>query len=218
MTFPDKTMYPVASTNVADLENLMGVYLDAVLHPAIYDRPRIFEQEGWHLEADDSGRAPLQRRGLQRDEGRPLRPRRRPLPGARPPALPRHRLRTRVRRQPTRHPALTYEAFLDSHARHYALPNSYTILYGDLDIDRELAFYRRAVPLRGRRRARPPNPLEPQAPARARREVPMATDRQQLASGSPTCWERRRTARASSPSTSFSTPCADQTRPRSSAA
>ena len=40
LTFPDKTMYPVASTNTADLENLMGVYLDAVLHPAIYNRPR----------------------------------------------------------------------------------------------------------------------------------------------------------------------------------
>ena len=50
LTFPDKTMYPVASTNTADLENLMDVYLDAVLQPAIYKRPRIFEQEGWHLE------------------------------------------------------------------------------------------------------------------------------------------------------------------------
>ena len=48
LTFADKTMYPVASTNTADLENLMDVYLDAVLHPAIYHRPRIFEQEGWH--------------------------------------------------------------------------------------------------------------------------------------------------------------------------
>ena len=55
LTFPDKTMYPVASTNTADLENLMGVYLDAVLHPAIYHRRRIFEQEGWHLEAADDG-------------------------------------------------------------------------------------------------------------------------------------------------------------------
>ena len=50
LTFPDKTMYPVASTNEQDLENLMDVYLDAVLHPAIYHRPRIFEQEGWHTE------------------------------------------------------------------------------------------------------------------------------------------------------------------------
>ena len=33
----------------------MSVYLDAVLHPAIYKRKRIFEQEGWHLEADEQG-------------------------------------------------------------------------------------------------------------------------------------------------------------------
>ena len=44
LTFPDKTMYPVASTNDRDLENLMDIYLDAVLHPAIYRRQRIFEQ------------------------------------------------------------------------------------------------------------------------------------------------------------------------------
>ena len=50
MTFPDKTMYPVASTNGQDLLNLMDVYLDAVLHPAIYHKRAIFEQEGWHYE------------------------------------------------------------------------------------------------------------------------------------------------------------------------
>ena len=50
MTFPDKTMYPVASTNDQDLLNLTDVYLDAVLHPAIYRKRAIFEQEGWHYE------------------------------------------------------------------------------------------------------------------------------------------------------------------------
>ena len=50
MTFPDKTLYPVASTNDQDLLNLADVYLDAVLHPAIYHKRAIFEQEGWHYE------------------------------------------------------------------------------------------------------------------------------------------------------------------------
>ncbi len=54
MTFSDKTMYPVASTNEQDLLNLMDVYLDAVLHPAIYKKRAIFEQEGWHLELKDT--------------------------------------------------------------------------------------------------------------------------------------------------------------------
>lgn len=50
MTFPDKTMYPVASTNDHDLLNLTDVYLDAVFHPAIYEKETIFQQEGWHYE------------------------------------------------------------------------------------------------------------------------------------------------------------------------
>ena len=176
MTFPDKTMYPVASTNVADLENLMGVYLDAVLHPAIYDRPRIFEQEGWHLEADDAGELSYngvvfnEMKGalsdpddvLYQELGRSL------FPdtcyghesGGNPRAIP----------------ALTYEAFLDSHARHYALANSYTILYGDLDVDRELAFIDERFRGAAERGAGAPNPLDLQAPVRAeRRVVPMAT-------------------------------------------
>ena len=51
MTFPDKTMYPVASTNMTDLMNLTDVYMDAVFHPNIYHNQNIFKQEGWHLEA-----------------------------------------------------------------------------------------------------------------------------------------------------------------------
>ena len=50
MTYPDKTMYPVASTNDADFRNLMNVYLDAVFYPNIYREEKIFRQEGWHYE------------------------------------------------------------------------------------------------------------------------------------------------------------------------
>ena len=52
MTYPDKTIYPVATTNEQDLYNLMDVYLDAVFNSAIYTKPTIFEQEGWHYELD----------------------------------------------------------------------------------------------------------------------------------------------------------------------
>lgn len=48
-TFPDKTCYPVASTNEQDFYNLVDVYLDAVFHPRISED--IFRQEGWHVEA-----------------------------------------------------------------------------------------------------------------------------------------------------------------------
>ncbi|WP_273397667.1 insulinase family protein [Thermophilibacter mediterraneus] len=176
MTFPDKTMYPVASTNVADLENLMGVYLDAVLHPAIYARPRIFEQEGWHLEVDDDGA--LSYNGVVFNE----------MKGAL--SDPEDVLYQELSRalfpdtayghesggNPRAIPTLTYEAFLDAHARHYALSNSYTVLYGDLDIDRELAFVDERFRAATDRGAGAPNPLLLQAPVRpARRVVTMAT-------------------------------------------
>ncbi len=49
-TYPDKTVYPVASTNLKDFYNLIDVYLDAVLHPSI--TPYTLMQEGWHYELD----------------------------------------------------------------------------------------------------------------------------------------------------------------------
>ena len=52
MTYPDKTVYPVASCNDKDFQNLMHVYLDAVFYPNIYKEPKIFEQEGWHYEME----------------------------------------------------------------------------------------------------------------------------------------------------------------------
>ena len=56
MTFPDKTFYPVASRNDKDFVNLMRVYLDAVFYPAVYTKPEIFYQEGWHYELDSEGK------------------------------------------------------------------------------------------------------------------------------------------------------------------
>ncbi|MEG0505327.1 MAG: hypothetical protein RR547_11830, partial [Raoultibacter sp.] len=67
MTFPDKTIYPVASTNEQDLLNLMDVYMDAVFNPAIYERRAIFEQEGWHFEID-SADEPLRYNGVVYNE------------------------------------------------------------------------------------------------------------------------------------------------------
>lgn len=51
-TYPDRTCYPVASTNTADFYNLVDVYLDAVFHPNCLKDERTFAQEGWHLELD----------------------------------------------------------------------------------------------------------------------------------------------------------------------
>ena len=167
LTFSDKTMYPVASTNTADLENLMGVYLDAVLHPAIYDRPRIFEQEGWHLEVEGEGAdAKLAYNGVVFNE----------MKGAL--SDPDDVLYQALSRSlypdtaygfesggnPRAIPTLTYEKFLETHARHYNLANSYTVLFGDMDIDRELAFIDGHFARARERDAGAPNPLKLQAP------------------------------------------------------
>ena len=53
MTYPDKTVYPVASCNDVDFKNIMDVYMDAVFYPDIYNKPQIFKQEGWHYELEN---------------------------------------------------------------------------------------------------------------------------------------------------------------------
>ena len=59
MTYPDKTIYPVASCNDADFQNLMHVYLDAVFYPNIYEKEAVFCQEGWHYELPEEGELSL---------------------------------------------------------------------------------------------------------------------------------------------------------------
>ena len=179
LTFPDKTMYPVASTNTADLENLMGVYLDAVLHPAIYNRPRIFEQEGWHLEVEGEGAdARLSYNGVVFNEMKgalsdPDDVLYQSLSSA---LFPDTAYGFESGGNPRAIPGLTYEKFLEAHARHYDLANSYTVLYGDLDIERELAFIDKRFTEACRRDAGAPNPLTLQAPVTPeRRVVRMAT-------------------------------------------
>ena len=177
LTFPDKTMYPVASTNEQDLMNLMDVYLDAVLHPNIYHRPRIFEQEGWHYEQEEEG-APLTYNGVVLNE----------MKGAYsdPDEVLMEALNHRLfpdtcygfesGSNPRAIPQLTYEEFLRTHARHYNLPNSYTVLYGDLDIHHVLTFLGERFLGAETRDAGEPNELALQAPVKTGLEqVTMAT-------------------------------------------
>lgn len=163
MTFPDKTMYPVASTNDQDLMNLMDVYLDAVLHPAIYRKRAIFEQEGWHyelaadMEADEGdsiagdavaateasdGSARLVLNGVVYNEmkGALSDPNSVLYDALQAALFPDTAYRFESGGTPRAIPDLDYEQFLDEHARHYRLNNSYLTLYGDVDAKRMLAF------------------------------------------------------------------------------
>ncbi|MBE6468684.1 MAG: peptidase M16 [Coriobacteriaceae bacterium] len=149
MTYPDKTVYPVASTNEQDLLNLMDVYMDAVLNPAIYTKPSIFEQEGWHLELDvpegaaaSDPASKLRYNGVVYNEMKgALSDPMSVLDDAVAAALfPDTAYACESGGDPRHIPDLTYQAFLDNHARHYNLANSYITLYGDLDVARVLAF------------------------------------------------------------------------------
>lgn len=179
MTFPDKTMYPVASTNERDLENLMDVYLDAVLHPAIYQRPRIFEQEGWHYElAGEGDDAQLMYNGVVFNEmkGAFSDPDEIVFDQVSRALFPDTPYRFVSGGDPHSIPQLSYEQFVDTHARHYNLANSYTILYGDLDIERELAFINKRFEQAVDRGVGKPNALPMQAPIQAGlSQVKMAT-------------------------------------------
>ena len=156
MTYPDKTIYPVATTNEQDLYNLMDVYLDAVFNPAIYTKPTIFEQEGWHYELDlpegaegegDDSSASL-REGTLRYNGVVFNEMKGALSdpmsvlddAVNAALYPDTAYAHESGGDPRAIPALTYEQFLDTHARHYNPSNSYITLYGDLDVDRALAF------------------------------------------------------------------------------
>lgn len=207
MTYPDKTIYPVATTNEQDLYNLMDVYLDAVFNPAIYTKPTIFEQEGWHYELDlpegtesegDGSPASL-REGTLRYNGVVFNEMKGALSdpmsvlddAVNAALYPDTAYAHESGGDPRAIPALTYEQFLNTHARHYNPSNSYITLYGDLDVDRALAFlderYLSQSSAAGRRMdaavaagedpsALAPNPLDVQAPVTCEyKRVEMAT-------------------------------------------
>lgn len=182
MTFPDKTMYPVASTNEQDLVNLMDVYLDAVFHPDIYRRPVIFQQEGWHRELEGEGEGErLVVNGVVYNEmkGALSEPDSVLYDGLSAALFPDTTYRFESGGTPAAIPTLTYEGFLENHRRHYRPDNAYIILYGNLDADRSLGFLdeRYLAPLAAKERGPLDiNPLGLQAPvAPAPVVVPMAT-------------------------------------------
>ena len=141
MTYPDKTVYPVASCNEKDFQNLMDVYMDAVLHPNIYQEEKIFRQEGWHYELEEAGQ-PLIYNGVVYNE----------MKGAysSPESLldrytqntlfPDNCYGRDSGGDPAQIPTLTYEKFLDFHRTFYHPSNSYIYLYGDMDMAEKLAW------------------------------------------------------------------------------
>lgn len=141
MTFPDKTMYPVASRNAQDFKNLMDVYLDAVFFPNMLKDKEVLMQEGWHYDMD-SPDSPLTYRGVVYNEMKGVFS----SPDAQ---LERHVMANlfpdttygvESGGEPDDIPNLTQDAFVAFHKKYYHPSNSYIFLYGDMDIDQTLAF------------------------------------------------------------------------------
>ena len=141
MTYPDKTVYPVASCNDKDFQNLMHVYMDAVFYPNIYEQDKTFRQEGWSYKLDAPDEE-LKLSGVVYNE----------MKGAfsSPDDVLSRQIMTSLfpdttyanvsGGDPLHIPELTYEEYLDFHRRYYHPCNSYIYLYGDMDVAEKLAW------------------------------------------------------------------------------
>lgn len=141
MTYPDKTVYPVASVNDKDFHNLMDVYLDAVFHPNIYTNDKILKQEGWHYHLEEesgeliyNGVVYNEMKGAYSSEEQQL------MQAIQHSVLPDTTYGCDSGGDPKAIPSLTQDAFLDFHRRYYHPSNSYIYLYGNVDMEKELAF------------------------------------------------------------------------------
>lgn len=141
MTYPDKTVYPVASCNLSDLKNLMHVYLDAVFFPNIHKEEKIFRQEGWHYHLENP-EDELTINGVVYNE----------MKGAFSSPddvhyrevfnslFPDTAYGVESGGDPDNIPDLTYEDFREFHKKYYHPSNSYIYLYGDMDMEERLNF------------------------------------------------------------------------------
>lgn len=141
MTYPDKTLYPVASCNDKDFANLMNVYMDSVFYPNIYNRPFTFMQEGWHYEMD-SAEDELKINGVVYSEmkGAMSSPDSAVYDYLAQAGLPDTTYGVNSGGDPDVIPELSYEEFLNFHRRYYHPTNSYIFVYGNCDMDERLAW------------------------------------------------------------------------------
>ncbi|MCX6555031.1 MAG: insulinase family protein [Candidatus Aminicenantes bacterium] len=141
MTSNDYTIYPVASRNDKDFANLMHVYLDAAFKPLIHKDPRILQQEGWHYELE-SPEGPLSYKGVVYNEmkGAYSAPERQLDYLMNKALFPDNCYGNSSGGRPEAIPQLTYEQFKAFHRKYYHPANSYIYVYGNGDMEKELAF------------------------------------------------------------------------------
>jgi Zn-dependent M16 (insulinase) family peptidase len=137
MTYPDRTVYPVASTNLQDFYNLVDVYLDAVLHPLI--TPHHLDQEGWHFELE-SVDAPLKYKGVVFNEmkGAYSSPDMLLYRASQQALFPDNAYGLDSGGDPAVIPQLTYAQFKEFHTTYYHPSNALIYFYGDDDPEERL--------------------------------------------------------------------------------
>ncbi len=141
MTYPDKTVYPIASTNDKDFMNLMDVYLDAVFYPDIDKKPEIFLQEGWHyhLEKEDD---PLTYNGVVYNEMKGVYsdPEQVISQDVYEALYPDSVYGFESGGHPDDIPSLSYRDFLNFHHTYYHPSNAFVYFYGNGDIKTHLDY------------------------------------------------------------------------------
>jgi presequence protease len=133
-TYPDRTCYPVASTNTKDFYNLIHVYLDAVLNPRAINDPQVLEQEGWHYELDKV-EDPLKIKGVVFNEMKGVYSSPDSLMGraVQQALFPSNTYGVDSGGDPQAIPTLSFEQFRTFHSNYYHPSNSRIFFYGDDD-------------------------------------------------------------------------------------
>ena len=139
-TYPDKTLYPIASQNNKDFANLMDVYLDAVFNPLIYEHEEIFWQEGWHYEVNSEGKISYNGVVYNEMKGDYSDPQQILLRTIFKSLFPHTAYGLDSGGDPNKIPNLSYEEFLNFHQKYYHPSNSYIYLYGNCDMAERLDY------------------------------------------------------------------------------
>ncbi|VAI49572.1 unnamed protein product [Triticum turgidum subsp. durum] len=138
-TYPDRTCYPVASTNTKDFYNLVDVYLDAVFFPKCVEDFQTFQQEGWHYELN-SPEEEISYKGVVFNEMKGVYSQPDNIMGrvSQQALSPDNTYGVDSGGDPNDIPKLTFEEFKEFHSKFYHPSNARIWFYGDDDTKERL--------------------------------------------------------------------------------
>ncbi|MFX0549336.1 insulinase family protein [Hathewaya histolytica] len=141
LTTPDTTIYPFSSTNEKEFNNIMDIYLDMVFNPSFYDNNNIFKEEGWYYDLDKENDN-LKYNGVVYNEmkGALSSPTEYIYRSICKSLYPKTIYAHNSGGDPKKITELSFEELKDFHKRYYHPSNSYTFLYGDINILEKLEF------------------------------------------------------------------------------